>query len=78
MGPRSARTADANATDYMAPASFVLLDDIPVTANGKLDKAALPAPTKQISFDARITSNSGTELEEIVEGVVGPILGSRE
>lgn len=61
--------------DYMVPAAFVFLDEFPLTANGKLDRKALPLPeTAQDTEDV----TSLTPTEEIVAGVWSSLLGSVE
>lgn len=58
--------------DYMLPADFVCLEALPLTANGKIDRQALPDPTPQPEkeFTAPRTS-----VEVRLAGIWGEVLG---
>jgi amino acid adenylation domain-containing protein len=58
--------------DYMMPSSFVLLDALPLTPSGKINRRALPAPQNYTS-DSSIPPRSPTE--ELLAGIWATVLG---
>jgi amino acid adenylation domain-containing protein len=61
--------------DYMLPAVFVVVDRIPLTANGKVDIRALPAPDSSASTSDRGYLAPRTPVEKLVAAVWGEMLG---
>ncbi|MFD9482606.1 amino acid adenylation domain-containing protein [Streptomyces sp. NPDC059991] len=60
--------------DYMVPSAFVVLDALPVTANGKLDRRTLPAPgIDAYAQRAYVAPRPGTE--QLLADVWAELLG---
>jgi len=64
--------------DYMIPAAFVLLDRLPVTLNGKLDRARLPAPTTDRPQLDTAYAAPATELERRIATIWRRLLDRSE
>jgi amino acid adenylation domain-containing protein len=55
--------------EYMVPAAFVPIDHIPLTANGKLDRRALPAPEAAGAGGEDAYVAPRTPVEEVLAGI---------
>ncbi|MCY1015594.1 non-ribosomal peptide synthase/polyketide synthase [Pyxidicoccus sp. MSG2] len=70
--PESLDTATLRASlkqrlpEYMVPSSLVRLDSLPLTANAKLDRKALPPPDAGVSTEALVAPRTPTE-EKLAE-----------
>jgi amino acid adenylation domain-containing protein len=61
--------------DYMVPAAFIHLDALPVTPNGKIDRAALPVPDANNTLHNQSSAAPATLTETRLAEIVAPLLG---
>ncbi|MFD8721809.1 amino acid adenylation domain-containing protein [Streptomyces sp. NPDC059629] len=61
--------------DHMVPAAFVVLDELPMTAHGKVDRAALPAPDSARPELNQEYTAPRDEAERVLAEVWAEVLG---
>ena len=61
--------------EYMIPSAFVILEALPLTSNGKLDRQALPMPSLERPAGAGDFVSPRNHSEEIVAGICAEVLG---
>ena len=62
----------AKLPEYMVPSALVVLEALPLTANGKLDRKALPMPEGSSSAEEYVAPR--TPVEEVLAGIYGEVL----
>ncbi|MFL5538214.1 MAG: amino acid adenylation domain-containing protein, partial [Longimicrobiaceae bacterium] len=63
----------ARLPEYMVPAAFVTLEQLPLTPSGKVDRRALPEPDAYASYVGKVPPR--TPAEEVVAAVWERVLG---
>jgi acyl carrier protein len=59
----------------MVPAIFVLVDSLPLNANGKVDRSALPQPSEESMLKEDPSDIPETLLQGRIQQIVGSLLG---
>jgi amino acid adenylation domain-containing protein len=60
--------------DYMVPSAFVSLEALPLTSNGKVNRAALPAPDRESNGAEQALVAPRTPVEELLAGIWREVL----
>ncbi|MBV8842651.1 MAG: amino acid adenylation domain-containing protein, partial [Bryobacterales bacterium] len=66
---------DGKLPEYMLPSTYLLLDSLPLTANGKVNRRALPAPDELRPDVEREDAAPSSPSEELVGGIIAEVLG---
>lgn len=61
--------------DYMIPATFVRIGQLPIGPNGKLDRGMLPAPTPENTSEDKVRIGPSTPVETRVVAILAELLG---
>ncbi len=75
LGPTLRRALGSQLPDYMVPAIYVPMEQLPLSPNGKVDRKALPEPdTSRPDMESPYAAPE-TPVQEVVAGVWTDVLG---
>ncbi|MCR8843450.1 amino acid adenylation domain-containing protein [Paenibacillus sp. SC116] len=63
--------------DYMVPARFMIIERMPLSSNGKVNRRELPVPVGDVGTNETITAPE-TEMEELLADLWQDVLGIRQ
>jgi len=61
--------------EYMIPSVFMILENIPLTPNGKIDRKALPVPEVEVKVESANFEEPHNPLESLLAGIWSEVLG---
>ena len=62
--------------NYMIPTAFVMMEGLPVTTNGKIDRRALPEPSQEINLSNFVLPNTPTQ--RLIADIWSSVLGTTQ
>jgi amino acid adenylation domain-containing protein len=72
--PQVRQWLDDKLPEYMRPSTYLLLDSLPLTTNGKANRRALPAPDELRPEGEREYVAPSSPSEELVAGIIAEVL----
>jgi acyl carrier protein len=78
MGVELKRYLEKRLPEYMIPVSYVVLESLPLTANGKVDRRSRPAPGRWKHEEASGKAAAASAEEEVLAGIWRSVLGVEE
>src|SRR4029434_7789082 len=75
LPPRLRSFLQEKLPDYMIPSAFMLMTELPLDPNGKVDKRALPPPEREQPEREATFVSPRTPTEELLGGIWAEVLG---
>jgi amino acid adenylation domain-containing protein len=75
LGPKLRKHCQENIPEYMLPSHFIMLSDLPLTTNGKIDKRALCPPERLTPRSQQNITFAENDVEKAIATIWGEFLG---